>query len=292
MATFVVDKETTLLAYMLAQEPGMKRATAKTRLKHGAVTVNGAVATRHDASLQTGDVVEMHRRGTGVQKQSPRALKIVRQTNDWVVVEKPPGLLSVPTDDGGPRQRTALTEAMKALGTDRPLYACHRLDKDTSGLLLLAKSAKIQQHFFDTWDGVEKRYAAVVEGHPVPERGEIDVPLYDHPESLMAVPSRGPDAKEALTRYRVQDKGPERALVDIDLVTGRRHQIRSHFKDIGHPLCGDPRYGRGKRTGPRLCLHASALVFQDPASSRKVALKSPPPKLFFRILHQVDQADA
>jgi len=283
MSRWTVERDGELAAFLSACLPEMKRSTLRARLKHGAVRINDQVARRHDSPLASGDVVELtSSAGAG---RAPRASEpeILFVDDDLVVIDKPSGLLTVSAGQRGD-EATALTLTGPRLKGSPRLYPCHRLDRETSGVLLLPRNKRVQQAMFDGWGEVEKIYVAVVDGVIKPESGVIDAALYEHPRSLSVRVSDGADARSARTHFRVLERGAHRTLVELRLETGRKHQIRVHLLHLGHVVLGDDRYGEGKRDARRLCLHAHRLSFPHPTTGKRMSFESPVPALFRSLL--------
>jgi 23S rRNA pseudouridine1911/1915/1917 synthase len=206
---------------------------------------------------------------------------ILHADEDLVAIDKPAGLLSVSTDRQTERTALALVRASLARpGRVVQLWPVHRLDRETSGVLLFARSRASQEAVQDTWNEARKLYLAIVEGRPGPASGVIDQPLSED-RSLNARVGHRPDAKAARTRYITRQTLGKRTLLEVELDTGRRHQIRAHLAWLGHPVVGDPRYGVA---GPRLGLHALRLVVTHPSDGRRLTLEAPPPKAFVALL--------
>jgi 23S rRNA pseudouridine1911/1915/1917 synthase len=275
LAQHTVKKPATLLTFLREADKQMSRNTLKEKLGMGAIQVNGKVVRKHDAPLAVGDQVEILKVGQG-RAQGP--LQILFSDDDVVVIEKPEGLLSVPSGTRGDG-RTALSLTASRLKKKRPLLACHRLDRETSGLLLMATHKKSQDHFFKNWRQVDKKYQAWVHGVVTDDVGEIDRPLYENPRSLSVSVSDGADARDALTLYRVLQRTKYNTLLELTLKTGRKHQIRVHLLDLGHPIVGDPRYAQDKPKAKRLMLHATELAFTHPRTRERLAFKSKAPFL-------------
>ncbi len=159
----------------------------------------------------------------------------------------------------------------------RDLHAAHRLDRETSGVLLLARSLEVKRKLAQNWHDFEKTYLAVVDGIPGEPEGIIDAPLWEDKSLFVRVATRG-DGEAALTRYRVLRKAGSRALLEVHLGTGRKHQIRVHLAHIGCPIVGDPRYGVSK--APRLALHARTLRIRHPHDGRTVEITTSEPPEF------------
>ncbi|WP_304226594.1 RluA family pseudouridine synthase [Gracilinema caldarium] len=212
----------------------------------------------------------------------PLGMEILFEDEDLIVVFKPAGLLSVAA--GGQRDRTAymiLNEYLRRRGKRQQVAVVHRLDRDTSGVMVFAKSGAMKKALMDNWDAlvIERRYVAVVEGQIDEPEGVIDLPLMEGPKGrmLVAQPGRG---WRALTRWRLLRSGSRYSLLSLELETGRRNQIRVHCAAIGHPVVGDEKYGA--RTNPlrRLGLHAEKLLFRHPQTQSVLDFSVPPPALF------------
>ena len=199
-----------------------------------------------------------------------------------IAIDKPAGLLSVGNDQE--TQLHALALLRHQLARSLPsvkLFPVHRIDRDTSGVLLFATSRETREAVMARWDEAEKTYLAVVEGCPDPARGTIDQPLRMDEEEYRMHVGPHPEAKRAVTHYETEQTVGERSLVRIRLETGRQHQIRAHMAWLGCPVVGDPRYGTA---GPRLGLHALRLCIALPGGDRKLVFEAPVPKDFWALL--------
>ncbi len=270
-----------LLAFLQARLKGWSRNTIKQRLQAGCVSVNGVVVTRHDHGLAAGDEVEVFstaRKG----RPAPASLKILHEDPQLIAIDKPAGLLSVGNDQE--TQLHALALLRHQLSRSLPsvkLFPVHRIDRDTSGVLLFATSRETREAVMARWDEAEKTYLAVVEGCPDPARGTIDQPLRMDEEEYRMHVGPHPEAKRAVTHYETEQTVGERSLVRVRLETGRQHQIRAHMAWLGCPVVGDPRYGTA---GPRLGLHALRLCIALPGGDRKLIFEAPVPKDFWALL--------
>ena len=272
-----VEKAAGLLAFLNARLAGWSRNTIKQRLRAGCVRVNGAAVSRHDHALAAGDVVEI---GTAAPARSGPAasLRILHEDGDLVAVDKPAGLLSV--GSAGEKRQHALALLRARLARRRPdvrLWPVHRIDRDTSGVLLFATSHEMREAVMDGWGEAEKTYLAVVEGRPEPPRGTIDQPLRMDEEEYRAHVGEHPAARPATTHYETERTAGGRSLLRVRLETGRQHQIRAHLAWLGCPVVGDPRYGAG---GGRMGLHALRLKIVHPATGRKMVFEAPVPDDF------------
>jgi len=240
--------------------------------------VNGVVV-RKNAEVGPGDEVVV---GTPQALPSrPPPVPVLHQDEDLIAIDKPAGLISVGTERE--RQHTALALVRAWLagpGRRGALWPAHRLDRETSGVLLFARTPEARAALQAGWPQVSKRYLAVVEGRPEPPEGRIDQPLRED-ENLRVLAGEHPDAKPARTRYALEHAAGGRALLRVELETGRRHQIRVHLAWLGVPVVGDPRYGRA---GERLGLHAHELELRHPRDGRALLLRAPPPRAFRALL--------
>jgi len=263
-----------------------KRATLEARLKAGCVRVNGRTVTKPNALVAAGDVVEVVAEGEGESEaagppRAPAGIAILYADEQLVAIDKPAGLLSVSTERE--TERTALVLVRAALaGTRRelPLWPVHRLDRETSGVLLFARTQAAREALQARWSEATKLYLAVVEGAPEPPEGVIEQPLFEDENLFVRVGAR-PQAKAARTRYATRRTASGRALLEVELDTGRKHQIRAHLAWLGHPVVGDERYGRG---GERLGLHALSLALAHPVDGRALCFEAPPPRAFLTLL--------
>jgi 23S rRNA pseudouridine1911/1915/1917 synthase len=280
----VVDAPAPLLAFLERRLSGWTRTTIKQRLRLGCVCVNGTAAVRHDHALQPGDTVEVTaRREAPAPPAGPRGLPLLYVDEDLLAVDKPAGLLSVAT--ARERERTALANAREWLsrpGHAAAVWPAHRLDRETSGVLLIARSAAVRDAVQATWDATRKVYLAVVLGRPDPDEGQVDVPLWEDGK-LNVHAGEHADARPARTRYRTLESTGERSLLEVELDTGRRHQIRVHLAWLGHGIVGDARYGT---PGPRMGLHARRLEVRHPRDKRRLVLEAPPPKALLALLQR------
>lgn len=264
-----------LLSVLAAQLPNWTRNTLRQRLGLGCIVVNGSPTDRRDHELQVGDVVEIRAKHDG-RAAAAAGLPVLFVDDALCAIDKPAGLLSVSSDDE--RDRTALAQLRTMLGRGRAvdLWPVHRLDRETSGVLLFARTQAAREAVQANWGDTTKVYAAIVEGHPEPPQGTIDRPLWED-RSLRVRVGEHPEARAARTHYRTVARGPARAQLEVELDTGRKHQIRAHLASLGHAVVGDDRYGT---RGPRLCLHAQRLVLVHPDDGRQLVFESPVPRVF------------
>jgi 23S rRNA pseudouridine1911/1915/1917 synthase len=263
--------EARLLDWLLAALQPTNRTRVKQLLRNGCVCVNGTPVTRHDHPLTPADRVTITREG-----QLPSGLPIAYEDAAVIVIDKPTGLLTVATESEKTQTAFALLSAeLAARRAGRP-FVVHRLDRETSGLVLLARSAEIRDRLQANWDDVEKTYLAVVEGTPRPAEGVVENFLTEGKD--LRVRATGPDAdgaRRAVSRYRVTATRGGYSLVEVTLVTGRKHQIRVHLAGLGCPVVGDSIYGATTDPAGRLGLHAWRLAFDHPMTGRRVELESP-----------------
>jgi 23S rRNA pseudouridine1911/1915/1917 synthase len=268
--------------------PDASRTSIKHWLEAGRVTVNGDVVRRGDTAVSDVDRVML---GAPPPPPFPRELRRIHEDDDILVVDKPPGLLTIATEHE--RERTAYRmladwlAAQPVRGPHRPrLFVVHRIDRETSGLLVFAKHAtaknELQEQF--KFRRVERVYVAVVEGNVREDEGTLTGRLRED-ASLRVRPARDPRdprAKEAITRFRVIERRGDRTVLELSLETGRRGQIRAQLAALGHPIIGDVAYGSRQNPIRRVCLHATRLAFVHPRG-RRVSYESLPPSVFRRV---------
>jgi 23S rRNA pseudouridine1911/1915/1917 synthase len=286
----LVQEAQPLLSYLLSVL-NTKRATVKNLLKFGAIQVNGVTVRQFDHLLAEGDeVVVGNIQSAAATGRLERArIRTIYEDDALIVVDKPSGLLTVATDRENVDTLFVLLKAyLHDRSPTRPERALvtHRLDKDTSGLVMFAKTEAVKRLLQDVWPTVEKVYCAIVRGQPVPDQGTVSSYLHVDRKSLKVFASDHPlpQSRLATTHYRVLETRGRLSLVEVRLGTGRKHQIRVHLASLGCPVLGDRRYGTRSQVCDRLALHAGALHFVHPLTGKDVHLTSPLPKVLRRLI--------
>lgn len=261
--------------------PDSSGRTRKRWVEAGRVRVNGEVVRRADAELGEGDTVEL---GMPVPRLVG-SLRRVHEDDDLIVIDKPPGLLTIATERERERTAYRMLAGERAAPAARRLYIVHRLDRETSGLLCFAKSlvAKraLQAQFAAR--SVTRIYAALVEGRVTHDEGVLRDRLHEDRSLRVHATADRRVGKEAVTRYRVLERRRETTLLELSLVTGRRAQIRVQLARAGHPILGDRAHGSRRDPLHRLCLHATRLAFRHPRNGATVTFESAPPAAFARL---------
>ena len=273
--------------------PGESRTRLARLVDEGWVRLDGELA-RPRQKLRGGERLEVvlaPRPEVGAFRAEDIALDVVHEDADVLVIAKPAGLVVHPgSGNWAGTMLNALLHRVPSLGTLARAGIVHRLDKDTSGLLVVAKTEAAQQHLVRQLQArtVKRIYLAVVRGK-LAAGGKVDAPIGRHPvnRTRMAVVSGG---KPAVTRFRVRERFAAHTLVECELETGRTHQIRVHLASIGHPLEGDPAYaGRGAKRLPRQALHAWKLGFVHPRTGKPVHFEAPAPADFTALIEALRQ---
>jgi 23S rRNA pseudouridine1911/1915/1917 synthase len=253
-------------------------------LAHRQITVDGETVTQFNHPLAPGQVVGISRvGGRGRGTPSAAGVKIIFEDAHLIVIEKRAGLLSIATEME--REKTAfslLSAHVKRANTRNRIFIIHRLDRETSGLMMFAKSHAVQAALQGDWQDsmLERIYIAVVEGRVAKPSGTIISWLKEN-KSLQMISSPVPnDGQRAVTHYRVLKTSPRYSLVELTLETGRKNQIRVHLQDLRHSVAGDKKYGATQNPIHRLALHARVLAFRHPVTGKSMRFESSPPKEF------------
>jgi len=272
-----------LLIFLGDQLQGWARSKIKQRLQSGCVSVNGVSITQHNYALNPGDLVEVGA-APKMAKSSAAQLEILYSDRDIIAINKPAGLLSVGTAKETQQHALAiLRNQLSHRAQEVKLWPVNRIDRDTSGVLLFATSREMREAVMAKWDKAEKTYLAIVAGCPTPTEGTIDQPLrLDDVEYRMHV-GEHPDAKPAITHFKTERTNAGRALLHVQLETGRQHQIRAHLSWLGYPVVGDERYGTA---GHRMGLHALRLKIIHPKTGKELIFETPAPADFFALMNQ------
>ena len=281
---------TTLLELMQAKLGGMSVTSIKQLLRARRVQVNGAITTRGDQALNAGDEVTILAQAGTTTLHHPK-LSLVYEDDYLLVVNKKQGLLTVPTNPDS-AETTALSILKAYVRRQHPrnnVYVVHRLDRETSGLLVFAKTPQLQEYMRTYWRQLvtKRTYIALAEGIFAEPQGTITTWLTEDKRNAMVYSSPVDDGGDlAITNYKVIREGADCSLVELNLETGRTNQIRVHLASKGHPVIGDRKYGHGNDDSPidRLCLHAKILEFIHPVTEKTVRFDSAVPREFLRLV--------
>lgn len=271
-----------LLDFLIASMPDRKRTGIKQFLAHNQVAVNGMPTRQFDTPLKQGDKVEVNLTRE-FRVFYNRRLKLVYEDEHILVVNKGYGLLSMGTDKI--KEGTAysiLREYVKWHDPRNKIFIVHRLDRDTSGLMVFAKTVEAKEKLQHNWNNMvlERKYLAVVEGVVEPADGEVRSYLAENSRFEVYSTDNPEEGQLAVTRYRTLKSGGGYSLLEVSLDTGRKNQIRVHMKDLGHPIAGDRRYGAGSSPIHRMALHAQTLRFVHPVTRKEMSFATPVPVPF------------
>ena len=280
--TFTVKEKSKLLEFLFAHLGGWSKKTIKQRLQGSSVAVNGEISTKHDRPLNPGDVVEVGVvKKASTQAQTLQKLEILYQDKDIIAINKPAGLLSVGNTTENKHHALAILRNQLSRGKNQvKLWPVHRLDRDTSGVLLFATSKKMREAVMDKWSISEKIYLAIVEGSPKETQGTIDQPLRPDDKVYRMHVGKHPEAKPAVTHYVVKQSTKDRSLLEVSIETGRQHQIRAHLAWLGHSIIGDERYGT---KGEKMGLHAKKLTIIHPIKKKSMSFEVDAPREFYAL---------
>lgn len=276
-----------LKAFILSAWPDLSGNRVNGLLHRGQVKLRGEVTTQFDAPVNEGDAVAINFTRPYTVLRHPR-LQLVYEDEYVVVVNKGYGLLSVSRGAVKP-ETTAyniVKNYLKECDSRQKVFIVHRLDRDTSGLMMFAKTPEAKEAMQHNWNNMvlERKYVAVVEGNVENDEGVIRSYLGEtsaHEVFSTQDPQQG---KLAVTRYKVLARGQGRSLVEYSLDTGRKNQIRVHSRELGHPIVGDRRYGASQSPIGRLCLHARTLRFVHPQSRNDMNFQLPVPAKFLKLV--------
>lgn len=275
-----------LLEFIMKCMNGISRNKAKDILSGHGVTVDKKNITRHDFELHAGMIVRIskHKRNSDLKNNY---VKIVYEDKDIIVVEKNIGILSMAAAAQQFSVKTVLDEYFKRRHFKCTAHVVHRLDRETSGLMMYAKSIEVQKILEENWQTIvtDRRYVAVVCGKMEKEGGTISSWLKDNKAYVTYSSPTDNGGKFAVTHYHTLDARERFSLVELKLETGRKNQIRVHMQDIGHPIVGDPKYGNGVDPIGRLGLHAYRLNFYHPITREKMDFETPFPLSFRKLFN-------
>ncbi len=279
---FTVTEEKPLLEFLLANVNNESRTKIKATLRGRGIKVDGKCVTQFDYPLQPGMKVAVSKRKRDNLLLKSRYVKLVYEDRYLVVVEKNIGILSMAAGHSSLNVKSVLDDYFRKSRQRCTAHVVHRLDRDTSGLMVYAKDMVTEQILEHNWHDIvyDRRYVAVVSGEVEDEGGTIANWLKDNKAYITYSSPVDNGGKYAVTHFHTLARTTEHSLVEYRLETGRKNQIRVHSADMGHPVCGDIKYGNGDDPLHRLCLHAYVLCFYHPVTRERMEFETPIPPAF------------
>lgn len=224
------------------------------------------------------------------KKYHPKGFEILYEDRDLIVGNKAAGFISVRAlwnKEGSIHSRLNDYVRKGNSKSHKRVFVVHRLDQDTTGVMIFAKSAEAQQTLKAQWKGTKKTYLAVVHGHLQKKSGMVSSYLEEDDDYVVHSSQNSKRGELAQTAYKVLQETSKYTLLEIDLLTGKKNQIRVHMADLGHPVVGDDKYGAGFKPFPKLALHAKSIVFAHPFSGKRMEFEAPLPEWFDRLIGRV-----
>lgn len=282
---FPVTENALLMEFLMLKMPGRSRSKIKFLLSNKQVLVDGKVVSQFNHPLIPGQKIEISKERVQPEKRQ-KGFSIVYEDDDLIVIDKHAGLLSIATDKE--KRATAyslLSDHVKKQNEDNKIFVVHRLDRETSGIMLFAKSEKVKMKLQESWNDtiIERSYVAVVEGSVEKTEGVITSFLVEGKTFKVHSsldPKRG---KKAITNYKTLKSNKNYSLLKVNLETGRKNQIRVHMQDLEHSIVGDKKYGAMSSPIKRLGLHAQQLSFIHPTSGEKLFFETKIPAIFLKL---------
>lgn len=279
-------EESTLMQCLEAKLTDHKRTAIKALMKYNQVAINSMPVSQFDQPIHAGDTLSVNFTRPFVVFSHPR-IKLVYEDNDIIVINKGSGILSVSTDnvkDG--TAYSILRDYLKKKDPRLMLFVVHRLDRDTSGLMMFAKNVEAKEAMQHNWNNMVlgRRYVAVVEGKVEQEEGVVKSYLAETSQFEVYSTQNPDEGQLAITRFKRLQCNSGYSLMELSLDTGRKNQIRVHMKDLGHPIVGDRKYGAKASPIHRLGLHARTLHFAHPVTKKEMLFETPIPSRFLSLL--------
>lgn len=279
-------EESTLMQCLEAKLTDHKRTSIKALMKYNQVALNSMPTSQFDQPVHSGDTLSVNFTRPFVVFSHPR-IKLVYEDNDIIVINKGSGILSVSTDnvkDG--TAYSILRDYLKKKDPRLMLFVVHRLDRDTSGLMMFAKNVEAKEAMQHNWNNMVlgRRYVAVVEGKVEQEEGVVKSYLAETSQFEVYSTQNPDEGQLAITRFKRLQCNNGYSLMELSLDTGRKNQIRVHMKDLGHPIVGDRKYGAKASPIHRLGLHARTLHFAHPVTKKEMLFETPVPSRFLSLL--------
>lgn len=283
-AHYEVMQDDTLLNFLL-NNVKESRSKIKATLQGRGIKVNGKTVTQFDFPVAKGTKIDVSKTKRNNDKLKSRYVKIVYEDQYLVVIEKNIGILSMAAGHKSLNVKAVLDDYFKKSRQCCTAHVVHRLDRDTSGLMIYAKDMETEQILEHNWHDIvfDRRYVAVLSGEMEEDEGTIENWLKDNKAYVTYSSPVDNGGKYAITHFRTLDRTTEHSLVEFKLETGRKNQIRVHSADMNHPVCGDVKYGNGDDPIHRLCLHAYMLCFYHPVTRQPMEFQTMIPAQFRHI---------
>ena len=280
MEKYIVKENEILIEFLKKTFSNLSKNSVKSLLHNEKVFVNGNMTTKYNYELNIGDVVE-------IREKVAKNIDIIYEDKDIIVINKPSGLLTVATEKE--KNKTAyhlVMEYLKKKNKNNRIFIIHRLDKDTSGIIMFAKNERAKHLYQDNWNDIVKKrcYYAVIDGKMQNKEGTIKSYLKENGNMVYSVKDRS--GKLAITEYKVLKERKNISLLDINLKTGRKNQIRVHMKYINHPVINDPVYGKSNHGEFGQLLHAKEITFTHPTTKEVMTFSCEVPEEFNKILEE------
>lgn len=282
---FEVKEEVTLLPFLFSSLSGLSKSEVKSMLKYKQIAIKGSAVTQFDTPLSPGDIVQVNF-GRSFYKFNNPQVKVIYEDKWFVVIEKASGLLSVANDTA--REKNAFHIVRDYVRHDNPdaeIYVCHRLDQYTSGILVFAKDESLMMELRSNWDFYvkERRYVCVTENIPARPEDTIESLLTQNEHLRVHSTNDETVGRLAVTHYKVIQTRGRYALVDVEIFTGKKNQIRVHMSEMGCPIAGDMKYGAETNPVRRLMLHNYRLSFIHPVTGELMRFTLPTPSVFRKL---------
>lgn len=284
---FKVHEDCELLEFLLSKYPKLSRNAVKSLLSNHQVSVDGAPVSQYNLQLTKEDTVIVSK--MRITKKVRNNLPIIFENDELVVINKPSGLLSIASDrEKGRTAYRMVSDYVQQKDKHNRIYVVHRLDEDTSGVLVFAKNPRIKEVLQKEWNGIVRKrgYFAIVEGNMEKDEDTFVDYLKENALNLMYVTNDRKNGKKCVTHYKVIKRNKNYSLLDVDIDSGRKNQIRVQLGHRGHYVVGDDKYGEPSNPLKRLGLHAYNLTFVHPISKKVYEFKAPMPEEFDKLFQK------
>lgn len=285
---FIPTEETPLLEFLVLKMSPISKTTARTIIKSKRIKVNGKETVKADTVLFPGNVVEVLDKQKLIEEEAP--FKILFEDAHLLVAEKPPGLLTISTDNEKEKTfyRMVSWYVKENSHGKGKVFIVHRLDREVSGIIVFAKSEEVKEKLQQGWQETKKFYYALTEGQPEEDEGTIESNLKENTVGIVFSTDQKLGSYFSITHFKVMKRFLNHCLFQIEIETGRKHQIRVHLADMGCPIVGDKKYGATGSPIKRMGLHAYSLSFTHPINGKRLELELPVPEIFLKFGRRAD----